>query len=82
MHKEQVTKTMQVIYKREMNVNIEQSHQWKIIKYSAYIPESSKYLVVGDCVWLHHSESETAFGVIRKKNALDKTQFNLKHNIS
>jgi hypothetical protein len=54
---------------------VEEGHSWKVILFQHYIPDSSKYLKVGDCIWLHHSEAEATLAVQKKLNAVDKYTF-------
>lgn len=40
-----------------------------------YIPDTSRFLKVGDCIWLHHSEAEAALSVKRRQEAVDKKSY-------
>lgn len=52
-----------MVCKREVNASVETPESWKVIKFSSYVSESSRYLVAGDCIWLHHSETEATLAV-------------------
>lgn len=58
-----------------MNASVEHSHSWKIVMFEYYIPETTRFLKVGDCLWLHHSEAESVLAVQKKMLAVDKYTF-------
>lgn len=71
-HNAGITHKMEYIGKREINASVEESHSWKIVLFQPYIPDNSRNIRVGDCIWLYHSEAEATLSVLKRKAAVDK----------
>ncbi|EGR27735.1 MIR domain protein [Ichthyophthirius multifiliis] len=62
-------------YTNELNGSQENHVNFKLNLFQEQYQENWKYLLCGDVVWIHHSESACQIGVQRKQKGVDKYVF-------